>query len=146
MVRVDCVSRNYGQKAALKQVSFEVNDGEVLGLLGKNGAGKSTILKSITRQLERISGGVILDGTDIQAMSYKALASRMAVVLTDRIKAELMTCHDIVASGRYPYTGKLGILTSDDEQKVEDALAMVHAGELGMRDFANTGSKYPLSM
>lgn len=68
-------------------------------------------------------------------MSYKALASRMAVVLTDRIKAELMTCHDIVASGRYPYTGKLGILTSDDEQKVEEALAMVHAGELGMPGF-----------
>ena len=61
----------------------------------------------------------------------------MAVVLTDRIKAEMMTCHDIVASGRYPYTGRLGILTAADEQKVEEALKMVHAKDLGMRDFAN---------
>ena len=133
----DRLSVGYQGKPLIRDICFDIQKGEIVTLIGPNGAGKSTILKSITRQLERISGGVILDGTDIQAMSYKALASRMAVVLTDRIKAELMTCHDIVASGRYPYTGKLGILTSDDEQKVEEALAMVHAGELGMRDFAN---------
>ncbi len=133
----DRLSVGYQGKPLIRDICFDIQKGEIVTLIGPNGAGKSTILKSITRQLERISGGVILDGTDIQAMSYKVLASRMAVVLTDRIKAELMTCHDIVASGRYPYTGKLGILTSDDEQKVEEALAMVHAGELGMRDFAN---------
>ena len=46
----------------------------------------------------------------------------MAVVLTERMKPELMTCHDIVATGRYPYTGRLGILSREDEIKVEDAM------------------------
>ena len=59
----------------------------------------------------------------------------MAVVLTDRIKTELMTCHDIVATGRYPYTGRLGILTQEDECLVEEAMQAVHAQELGNRDF-----------
>ena len=59
----------------------------------------------------------------------------MAVVLTERMKPELMTCHDIVATGRYPYTGRLGMLTREDEEKVEKAMRAVHAEELGGRDF-----------
>ena len=50
-------------------------------------------------------------------------------------KVELMTCHDVVATGRYPYTGRLGILSAEDEQKVDEALEIVHAAELGNRDF-----------
>ena len=133
----DRLSVGYKGKPLIRDICLDIKKGEIVTLIGPNGAGKSTILKSITRQLERIGGSVVLDGTDIQAMSYKSLASRMAVVLTDRIKAEMMTCHDIVASGRYPYTGRLGILTAADEQKVEEALKMVHAEDLGMRDFAN---------
>lgn len=133
----DRLSVGYKGKPLIHDICLDIKKGEIVTLIGPNGAGKSTILKSITRQLERISGSVVLDGADIQAMSYKNLASRMAVVLTDRIKAEMMTCHDIVASGRYPYTGRLGILTVEDEQKVEEALKMVHAEDLGTRDFAN---------
>ena len=59
----------------------------------------------------------------------------MAVVLTERIKTELMNCHDIVATGRYPYTGRLGILAKRDEELVEEAMEAVHAQELGSRDF-----------
>ena len=59
----------------------------------------------------------------------------MAVVLTERIKTELMTCHEIVATGRYPYTGRLGILTPEDEQIVDEAMEAVHAENLGNRDF-----------
>ena len=68
-------------------------------------------------------------------MSYKELSSNMAVVLTERIKTELMTCHEIVATGRYPYTGRLGILTPEDEQIVDEAMKAVHAEDLGNRVF-----------
>ena len=56
-------------------------------------------------------------------------------MLTERMKPELMTCHDIVATGRYPYTGRLGILSREDERKVDEALEAVHAQELGIRNF-----------
>ena len=125
----------YKGKALIHDICIDIKKGEIVTLIGPNGAGKSTILKSITRQLEIIGGSVIFDEADIRSMSYKTLAGKMAVVLTDRIKAEMMTCHDIVATGRYPYTGRLGILTRKDEDKVEEALAMVHAADLGHRDF-----------
>lgn len=77
----------------------------------------------------------IFDDTSLMELSYKELSSTMAVVLTERIKTELMTCHDIVATGRYPYTGRLGILAKRDEELVEEAMEAVHAQELGSRDF-----------
>ena len=95
--------------------------GEIVTLIGPNGAGKSTILKSITRQLKLISGAVTIDNQGLNAYSYKELSTKMAVVLTERMKPELMTCRDIVATGRYPYTGRLGLLSKADEEKVAQA-------------------------
>lgn len=75
------------------------------------------------------------DGKNLHELSFRELSTKMAVVLTERMKPELMTCHDIVATGRYPYTGRLGMLTREDEEKVEKAMRAVHAEELGGRDF-----------
>lgn len=86
-----------------------------------------------TVEADRWNG--IFDDTSLMELSYKELSSKMAVVLTERIKTELMNCHDIVATGRYPYTGRLGILTKRDEELVEEAMEAVHAQELGNQDF-----------
>lgn len=129
------LSVGYDGNTLIHDISIQIQRGEIVTLIGPNGSGKSTILKSITRQLSLISGKVYLAGKNLSKLAYKELATQMAVVLTDRMKPELMTCHDVVATGRYPYTGRLGILTREDEQKVEECLALVHASELGSRDF-----------
>ena len=129
------MSVGYNGKTLIHDICISIEKGEIITLIGPNGSGKSTILKSITRQLKLIGGKAVLDSMDMQVLSYKELSTKMAVVLTERMKPELMTCHDIVATGRYPYTGKLGILTREDEEKVESALKAVHALELGPRDF-----------
>ncbi|MGN0708991.1 MAG: ABC transporter ATP-binding protein, partial [Anaerovoracaceae bacterium] len=125
----------YNGKPIIKNIDIDINKGEIVTLIGPNGAGKSTILKSITRQLAVIGGNVIFNDKDLHQMSYKELSSQMAVVLTERLKPELMTCHDVIATGRYPYTGRLGILTRHDEEKVDEAIKAVHAEEIGGRDF-----------
>ena len=125
----------YQGKALIHDINFGICKGEIVTLIGPNGSGKSTILKSITRQLRLVGGKVFFDDTSLMNISYKELSSRMAVVLTERIRTELMTCHDIVATGRYPYTGRLGILTAEDERIVDEAMAAVHAQEIGNRDF-----------
>lgn len=125
----------YQNKALIHDICIDIKRGEIVTLIGPNGSGKSTILKSITRQLKLVGGKVTMDQQDMQKISYRDLSTKMAIVLTERMKPELMTCHDIVATGRYPYTGKLGMLTRDDERKVEEALTTVHALELGARDF-----------
>ena len=68
-------------------------------------------------------------------MSNKEVSQKLAVVLTERMRPELMTCEDIVATGRYPYTGTLGILSAEDKIKVKEAMETVHAWDLKDRDF-----------
>ena len=135
--KMDDMAVGYQGKTLIHDINIGIDKGEIVTLIGPNGSGKSTILKSITKQLKLIGGKVFFDDTSLQEMSYKELSSNMAVVLTERIKTELMTCHDIVATGRYPYTGRLGILSREDEEKVEEAMRAVHAQELGGRDFNN---------
>ncbi len=135
--QMDHLSVGYNRKALIHDICIGIEKGEIVTLIGPNGSGKSTILKSITRQLQIIGGKVCFDNQNLSSFSFKELSTRMAVVLTERMKPELMTCHDIVATGRYPYTGRLGFLTREDEEKVEDAMRAVHAEELGGRDFNN---------
>ncbi len=134
-INMDNLAVGYNGKALIHDICIGIEKGEIVTLIGPNGAGKSTILKSITRQLKIISGNVKIADADLSKLSFRDLSTKMAVVLTDRMKPELMTCHDIVATGRYPYTGKLGILSREDEQKVDEAMEAVHAQELGDRDF-----------
>ena len=133
--RMDKLSVGYNGKAIIRDICVDIKKGEIVTLIGPNGAGKSTILKSITRQLSLIKGKVFFDEENLHGMSYRDLSKKMAVVLTERLKTELLTCYDIVASGRYPYTGKLGLLTPEDERMIDEAIAAVNATELGPRDF-----------
>lgn len=125
----------YDGKPLIKDIELRLKKGEILTLIGPNGAGKSTILKSIIRQLKLVAGTVYLDGDMMHKMSGKEVARKLAVVMTERIRPEMMTCEDIVATGRYPYTGALGILSEEDHKKVREAMETVHALEFKDRDF-----------
>lgn len=115
------MSVGYHKQPLIKDIEISLKKGEILTLIGPNGAGKSTVLKSIARQLEIINGVVYLGKDNMTQMSGTELSRKMAVVLTDKLKAELMTCEDVVATGRYPYTGRFGILSKDDW-----ALSLIH--------------------
>ena len=134
-IKTKDLSVGYQGKVLIRDINLDIEKGEIVTLIGPNGAGKSTILKSITRQLKLIGGEVYLDSDEIRKLSYKSMARKVAVMLTERMKPELMTCHDVVATGRYPYTGRLGVLSREDENKVDEALMAVHAQELGIRNF-----------
>lgn len=134
-IKMKDLAVGYQGNALISGINLKIKKGEIVTLIGPNGAGKSTILKSITRQLKLIGGEVYIDSEEIRKLSYKEMAVKAAVMLTERMKPELMTCHDIVATGRYPYTGRLGILSREDERKVDEALEAVHTQELGIRNF-----------
>lgn len=125
----------YNGNILIHDINISIEKGKILTLIGPNGAGKSTILKSITRHLAKISGLVYIDGEDVHTLRPRQMAQQVAVVLTDRIRPELMTCEEVVAMGRYPYTNALGKLTAKDQAVVTDALARVHGLELAKRDF-----------
>ena len=129
------LSVGYDGRALIHDINIQVEKGKILTLIGPNGAGKSTILKSITRHLAKICGQVYIDRQEIYAWSARELAKRVAVVLTDRIHPELMTCGEVVAMGRYPYTNALGHLTARDREIVAQAMERVHALDLAEQDF-----------
>ena len=120
----------------IRDIALRVHRGEILTLIGPNGSGKSTILKSLIRQLALIGGTVYLDGKSLQTLPERDLARTMSVLLTEHVRPELMTCWDVAAAGRYPYTGRLGLLSDEDRAKVDEALALVGADELADRDFS----------
>ncbi len=126
----------YDGKPLITQVEIGVCRGEILTLIGPNGSGKSTILKSIIKQLKLIAGTVVLDGRDMAGMRENEIAKKMAILMTERFKAELMSCRDVVATGRYPYTGRLGLLSKEDDEIVDRAIATVHAEEFAEQPFS----------
>ncbi len=126
----------YGGKALIEEINLRVRRGEILTLIGPNGSGKSTILKSIIRQLDLVRGAVYLDGRSMAQMRETDVAKRLSVLMTERVHPELMTCEDVVGTGRYPYTGRLGILSREDREKVRACLELVHAQDLAGRDFS----------
>ncbi|MDE7424273.1 MAG: ABC transporter ATP-binding protein [Lachnospiraceae bacterium] len=119
----------------IRDIEIAIKRGEIFTLIGPNGAGKTTMIKSIVGQLKLLDGTIYLNKESMEELSGKELAKKMAVVLTDQVKTELFTCEDMVATGRYPYTGRFGILTKKDLQYVEEAMECVHVSELKDRDF-----------
>ena len=134
-ISAEDVSVGYHDLPLIEKIHFHVDRGEILTLIGPNGAGKSTILKSIIGQLKLIKGAVWLDGTTMGAMKERDIAVRMSVMMTGRVKTERMTCEEVVSMGRYPYTGKMGILTEKDWQGVHDSLKLVRGLDLAGKDF-----------
>ena len=122
----------------IKDIRISLKKGEIMTLIGPNGAGKTTILKSIIQQLSPLGGVAYLDGRSLNQMTGKELSKKMSVVLTERVRPELMTCEDVVATGRYPYTGRFGILSDQDRRIVREAMELVHISELADRDFLKT--------
>ena len=94
------LSVGYEGVPLIRDISLRVEKGEILTLIGPNGAGKTTILKSLIRQLAPLGGAVRLDGREICSISGKELSMKLSVVLTDRVRTELMTCREVVATGR----------------------------------------------
>lgn len=125
----------YHKTPLIQDISFGIEQGEIVTLIGPNGSGKSTILKSITRHLESLAGTVYIGKNELGQMTYQDLSKKLSVVLTERIHPELMRCQDVVASGRYPYTGRLGILSKEDERIVAEAMELVDVSDLMDRDF-----------
>lgn len=129
------MSVGYHKRPLIENIEIGLKKGEILTLIGPNGAGKSTVLKSIARQLQLIEGVIYLNNQDMLQLSGTELSQKMAVVLTEKLRTEMMTCEDVVATGRYPYTGRFGILSEADHRIVREAMELVHVTEIKDQDF-----------
>ena len=127
------VSVGYDGQSVLKDISFELYSGELICLLGANGKGKSTLLKTLMGILPDLSGEILLKGKALANFSAEEKAKEMAVVLTDSLRDVAMKAKDVVATGRYPYLSWNAKLKQEDEAIIETSLSKVGALEYADR-------------
>ncbi|MCO6173964.1 ABC transporter ATP-binding protein [Flavobacterium sp. NRK F10] len=113
-------------------ISLGLKKGKLIALIGKNGIGKSTFLKTITGILEPLSGTIVINHKDLSDYDNSELAQEMSLVLTESLPPSNLTVYEIVALGRQPYTNWLGTLTTEDRQKIDEAISLT-----GISDFAH---------
>lgn len=121
----------YGRRTLLQDVSAQIPQGSLTALIGRNGTGKSTLLRAIAG-LEAPAGGTVdLCGRPLAALTPRERAATVGFVTTDKVRIANLACEDVVALGRAPYTNWIGRMQEIDRQIVERSLALV-----GMEDFA----------
>ena len=134
-LKTENLSAGYGRKVILSGVEITAERGEITTLIGPNGCGKSTLLRTAAKQLPMLSGAVFIGGQSLSDTGMNELARKLSILLTERITPELMTCRDVVESGRYPYTGQLGILSDTDKAAAAEAMELTSTVELSGMDF-----------
>ncbi len=112
------------QKAIAQELSFSLHKGKLIALVGINGIGKSTLIKTICGIIPPLSGNILLNGHNLQEFSANELAQQLSVVLTEKLPPSNLTVFELIALGRQPYTNWLGKLTSDDYEIIKNALRL----------------------
>ena len=125
------LSIGYSHKVIAADINAQIKGGELTCLIGRNGTGKSTLMRTLAGFLKPLGGTALLDGRDVGRLSPAERSHLISVVLTDRVDVDGMRVQDLVSVGRQPYTGFFGKMSSDDEEVVNKAIA-----DVGMTDFA----------
>lgn len=133
MIKLSDITLAFGHRELIAHASTEFTRGNLIALLGRNGTGKSTLLRAIAALGSVQCGTIEIDGRPIGTLSPTELARNIAFVNTERIEVEAMTAYELVAIGRSPYTDWMGRLTDDDNAIVEESMRMAGVESLANR-------------
>ncbi len=120
MVEVQAVSKSYGLKAVVDNVSVNIEKGKITSFIGPNGAGKSTLLSIISRLLSADTGEVLIDGQKVKETKNRDLAKKIAILKQSNHLSLRLSVRDLVSFGRFPYSQ--GKLTKEDQVYIDEAI------------------------
>lgn len=120
MIEVKNISKAYGNKKVVDNVSLNIQEGKITSFIGPNGAGKSTLLSIMSRLLKRDSGEVLLDGKDILSWDNKELAKKIAILRQSNNINIRLTIKELVSFGRFPHSQ--GNLKEEDYKYIDEAI------------------------
>ena len=135
MIELQHLTVGYGKKAILSDINQTIESGQLVCLLGANGVGKSTILRTIAGFQPPLCGTILLNEQDMSSFSTAQRSKAISVVLTERIEVPCMNAVDLIGMGRSPYTGFFGTLTKEDKNIIYEAIDMVGISHLATRTF-----------
>lgn len=119
-----------GAKEIAKNIDIELRKGEIACLVGRNGIGKSTLLRTLCNMQENLGGQVFLENKQIEFFSRNELAKKISLVLTERIPSSNLSVYELIALGRQPYTNWIGKLLAEDINHINEAIKQSHLSEL----------------
>ncbi|WP_439152476.1 ABC transporter ATP-binding protein [Winogradskyella sp.] len=111
-------------------INFELKKGQLIGLVGANGIGKSTLLRTLIKVQPALSGSILLNDHDLRSTSTAALAKQLSIVLTEQLTSKNLSVYELVALGRHPYTNWIGNLTATDNKAIDNAIDLVNIEDL----------------
>ncbi|GAB4247845.1 MAG: ABC transporter ATP-binding protein [Ekhidna sp.] len=130
-LKIENLSIGYGEaKRLAEDINLSLQDGEFVGLLGQNGVGKSTFIRTITGLHPRLSGGIFLGTENIDSLTSREISKKISLVLTGKPETLTLSVIELIALGRYPYSGWLGTLKPKDKAKIEEALTLMEINYL----------------
>ena len=135
ILKTSALSIGYETKTVVSDINVSLNEGDIIALVGPNGAGKSTLFKTFSTHIKPVSGKIELFGKDLMSYSPKERAKLLGIVLTERPDDMFLKVFDVVAAGRYPYTGMFGKLSENDENEIKASLELVGVNHLIDRVF-----------
>ena len=121
-LEVKALEYTYGEYLVLDGIDLPIIDGEVIGILGPNGCGKTTLLKNLNKNLSPAAGCVMLDGEDLKDLTKKDIATKIAAVPQTNEIHFAFTVRDIVAMGRMPFQSMMGGESSEDSRIIDEAI------------------------
>jgi len=124
---------NKTQNAIASEINLSLEKGKLISLIGANGIGKSTLLRTITGIQKPLSGAVFLNGRNISDYPSLEAAQNLSVVLTEKLPPSNLTVFELVALGRQPYTNWVGTLTDNDFLKINNALELTQITHLAQK-------------
>ena len=135
MIELQHLTVGYGKKAILSDINQTIESGQLVCLLGANGVGKSTILRTIAGFQPPLCGTILLNEQDMSSFSTAQRSKAISVVLTERVEVQCMNVVDLIGMGRSPYTGFFGTQTKEDKNIIYEAIDMVGISHLSTRTF-----------
>lgn len=128
------LSVGYSSKKEIKTIATNINlnlkKGELIALIGANGIGKSTLLRTLIGIQPPLSGNVVLNGKNINEYDSISFAQNLSIVLTEKLPPSNLTVFEIIALGRQPYTNWLGNLSDNDISKINEAMELTQITSL----------------
>ena len=123
-------SNTKGTNCIAAAINLSLEKGKLIALIGPNGIGKSTLLRTLTAIQKPLSGNIVLNGTPLNHIGSLALAQQMSLVLTEKLPPSNLTVYELIALGRQPYTNWLGKLSVVDKEKINEAIALTNVSDL----------------
>ncbi|MBO7262616.1 MAG: ABC transporter ATP-binding protein [Alistipes sp.] len=133
MIQLSNISLAFGERTLIEGASTHFECGEMVALLGRNGTGKSTLLRAIAKLGEVAKGDIIIDGKAISDIDIRTFARLVAFVNTERVDIDSLSAYDLVAIGRSPYTDWMGRLTKNDREIIERSMQITGVDKLADR-------------